>query len=373
MKNNITLTSPLRLMIPIIKVVGDFCNLRCGYCFYNGKDQQRMTIMHPELLEKFIRQYLELFNGDVTFIWHGGEPLMAGINFFRRLVALQNKHSAKREVKNCIQTNATLIGTKWAQFFEQNHFGVGVSIDGRRDCHDRFRLSGHDTGTFDRAMLGVKALQAHGLRPGVIQTLTTSNLPFTKSNFDFFYNDMGARSWSTNIFKDLAGSNQRMAKENVSNEESSEFFREQLDLWLSANNPLLRIREIENFISPTFSRKAPSCQFNGSCTGYFCLNYDGKVYPCDRLSDDPRFLLGDLSQQNLADILNGEARLTYAREVNKVDQECAKCRWLSFCNNGCTGHRIGGPEGKYFFCESRRDSFLHVEKRMQSFSACERR
>lgn len=373
MKRDIALTSPLRVMIPIIKIVGDFCNLKCGYCFYNGKNQQSKTIMHPELLEKFIRQYLELFNGDVTFIWHGGEPLMAGIDLFRRLVATQNEYSPGREVKNCIQTNTTLVNAKWAQFFEQNHFGVGVSVDGCKACHDRFRLSGRGIGTFDRVMSGISALRAHGIRPGVIQTLTASNLPLTGANFDFFYNTMGVRSWSTNVYKDISGSNRHMAGEGLSNEELSAFFREQFELWLSTNDPLLRIREVENFLSPAFSKKAPSCQFNGSCTGYFCLNYDGKVYPCDRLSGDPRFLLGDLSRQSLADILNGEARIAYAKEVNKVNPECVKCRWLPFCNNGCTGHRVGGPAGKYFFCESRRDSFLYAEKRVQDFSICERR
>lgn len=109
----VTLTSSLKVMVPIVKVVGDFCNLRCRYCFYNTKDQSTRHLMSDQLLEKFLVQYMELFTGRLIFIWHGGEPLLAGLPFFQKAVAVQRENLRDGQtIQNTIQTNATLIDDK---------------------------------------------------------------------------------------------------------------------------------------------------------------------------------------------------------------------------------------------------------------------
>ena len=138
----VILTSPLKVMVPIIKVVGDFCNLRCQYCFYNTKDQLTRRMMKDELLEKFLAQYMGLFTGRLIFIWHGGEPLLAGLPFFKKIVDIQAKNLRDGQIiQNTIQTNATLIDNAWAEFFRAHDFRVGVSLDGDKESHDHFRLS----------------------------------------------------------------------------------------------------------------------------------------------------------------------------------------------------------------------------------------
>jgi len=363
----VILTSPLKVMVPIIKIMGDFCNLRCRYCFYNTTDQLTRHVMSDELLEKFLVQYMKLFTGRLIFIWHGGEPLLAGLHFFQKIVDLQNREFKEGHViQNTIQTNATLIDDSWAEFFKTYDFRVGVSLDGDKESHDHFRLNHGGEGSFDHVMQGIKILRRHGVEPGIIQTLTHDNVPRVKEDFDFFANILGAKGWGINDYLDVAGVNRAMLDQTVTNEELTQFLKTYINLWLTQDDPSLRVREIENFISGVFGKMAPNCTFNGFCTGFFCLEYDGRVYPCDRLSNRPEFLFGNLSQQSLVEILNGQTRLKYAEEINFLHPDCAVCEWQKACHNGCTMYRIGGIRGKYYYCETRKEVFAYLKEKVEA-------
>lgn len=363
---SIILTSPLKVMVPIIKVVGNYCNLRCDYCFYNSKNQSVVSVMSDKLLEKFIDQYMNLFSGNLIFVWHGGEPLLASMNFFEKVVDIQVRNlNGGQKIQNLIQTNATLIDEGWARFFKKNNFRVGVSLDGDKENHNYFRKNNCGRGSFDQAMQGIRILRESGINPGIIQTLTAKNLPHSKKIFKFFTEILCVKGWGTNIYLDMNNDNLTMVDQSLSNEQLSNFLISQIDLWLERNDKDLDIREIENFISPNTGKKSGSCAFNGACTGYFCINYDGKIYPCDRSSNSREWLLGDISKQSLAKILNGEARLRYAESVNKVHSDCVGCEWNKSCNNGCSMHRVGGVDGKYYFCETRKKVFTYLKEKIK--------
>lgn len=365
MVNSVILTSPLRIMMPIIKVVGNFCNCRCRYCFYHSKDQSTSCAMSTELLEKFIKQYMELFSGHLIFIWHGGEPLLAGLSFFKKIVTIQLKNLKDgQSIQNRIQTNGTLINDKWAKFFKLNNFRVGVSLDGNKESHNRFRVDTTGRGTFNRVIRGIRILRQHGIKPGIMQTLTSDNVRYVEDNFDFFSNTLNVKGWSTNVYLDLEEMNKNMLNQSVTPDELTRFLMTYIDLWLSRDDPNLKIREIENFISGIFGKAAPNCTFNGCCTNYFCLDYDGKTYPCDRFSNRSRFILGDLSRQSLLEILNSSTRLRYAEDVNSLHPDCVVCEWREACHNGCTSHRTGGVKGKYYYCETRKDVFDYLRKKI---------
>lgn len=370
MTDMVILAAPIRTMVPIIKVVGDFCNLRCRYCFYNTKDQLTPCVMSDELLEKFIVEYMELFSGQLRFIWHGGEPLLAGLSFFQRVIDLQEKNLGEGYViRNDIQTNATLIDDQWASFFKTYDFRVGVSLDGSKESHDRFRNNYGGRGSFDLVMSGVETLRRHGVPHGFLQTLTRANLTRSREDFNFFVNILGTRSWGINHYLDLEKVNEAMVSQNITNKELAEFLKEYIDLWLTQDDPNLRIREIDNFLSGVQGKKATSCSFSGSCTTYFCLEYDGRIYPCDRLSGREELLFGDLSRQSLLEILNGPARLKYAREVNSPHPDCSICEWQMACRNGCPHHRIGGTGGKYYYCEARKRIFAYLKTKVEEYKA----
>lgn len=365
--NSVILTSPLKIMVPIIKVVGNYCNLHCEYCFYNAREQSKKTIMSEQLLDKFIYEYLNLFSGKVNFIWHGGEPLLAGIPFFEGVMKLQKKYAKKDQIiRNSIQTNATLVNEEWANFFKVNNFKVGVSIDGNLKSHNEFRKNKRGEGSFENVINGIRILQKHTVRLGFIQTLTRANIANLDDDFKYFVETLGVRSWGINhYFEQDSGLD--IVKQRIDNKQLKEYLKRCIDLWLTQNDPNLRLREIDHFIAGVLGKNINSCSFNGTCTSYFCLSYDGKIYPCDRFSEQEKYLLGDLTWQALIEILNGNARLQYATDVNDIPTDCAKCNWLKGCNNGCAHHRLGNIKGKYVFCETRQDMFRYLHSIVDEF------
>lgn len=368
MDNSVILTSPLKTMVPIIKVVGNFCNLHCSYCLYNTVNQSITQCMDEKLLEQFLAQYLELFSGRLFLIWHGGEPLLVGLRYFERIVELEEKHLKERQtIKNAIQTNATLINDKWADFFKTHNFKVGVSLDGGQESHNHFRKNRSGRGSFKQVMHGVKILQRHDIQPGFIQTLTHDNARHAKEDFDFFANILGVKRWGVNNFLDVNAVNQKMLDQSITNKELTAFLKTYIDLWIAQNDEQLQTREIENFMSGVLGKRASGCAFNGACSGYFCLEYDGKIYPCDHFSNHAEFLLGDLTSQSLLEILNGPIRLKYAEDVDKLHPDCKFCEWKQACHNGCTAHRLGGISGKYYFCETRKAIFVYLKEKVAEY------
>lgn len=369
----VTLTPSLGVVIPIIKVVSDFCNLRCRYCFYNTRDQLTRTVMSGELLEKFLVEYMELFSGHLFFIWHGGEPLLAGLPFFERIIELQRKHLKEGQaIKNVIQTNATLIDDEWAEFFKAHNFKVGVSVDGDKESHDHFRLNHGNGGSFDYVMRGIEILRKHGIEPGIIQTLTHDNTTRVREDFSFFANILGVKRWGVNDFRDVNAVNQAMIGQSITNEELTSFLKTYIDMWLAQDDGALQIREVENFMAGIVGKKASSCTFNGECSWYFSLAHDGKVHPCDRHLNREELQFGDLLSQSLSDILNSPTRLKYSEDVKILHPDCASCEWQRACHNGCTAHRVGGISGKYYFCETRKSIFGYLKDKLEEYKQQEK-
>lgn len=353
---------------PIIKVVGDFCNLRCGYCFYSCHDQSAPHRMSDALLEQFLREYLDLFDGNCVFIWHGGEPMLAGLRLFQIAVDLQWRytHAGHGRMKNIIQTNATLINERWARFFKENNFRIGVSIDGDRQSHDRFRLQRGGKGSFDLVMRGVSHLREQGVPFGVIQTLPRSNLARVEEDFLFFADVLKLNSWGINAFCDFHNT-PFAVQESISNREYADYIKHCVDLWLAEDRANLRIREIDSFLAGLFGKRSTSCMFNGACPRYISVDWDGKVYPCGRFSGQEQFCFGDLTEMSLGEILVNEQRVQHTVAVQQLPQACRVCEWQPMCNNGCTYHRVETGGGMYHYCAARREIFSYLSTKVTEY------
>jgi sulfatase maturation enzyme AslB (radical SAM superfamily) len=162
--------------------------------------------MPVNLLETFIDEYMDLFDGRLIFIWHGGEPLLAGLDFFKLVVRLQQQHVRNdQKLHSTLQTNGTLVTDEWAAFFAEHDFRIGVSIDGGPRSHDHFRRNFGGRGSFDGVRRGIEMLRRHGLEPGIIQTLTRDNLPRAAEDLSFFTDILKLRGWGTNTYLDVEG------------------------------------------------------------------------------------------------------------------------------------------------------------------------
>ncbi|MDD2677881.1 MAG: radical SAM protein [Candidatus Pacebacteria bacterium] len=355
-------------MTPIIKIVGNYCNLRCMYCFYYGKDQSTVTIMSHRILEKFIEEYTKLYEGNLTFNWHGGEPLLAGLPFFKEIVNLQGIYKRSGQIiRNTVQTNATLINDEWGKFFKEYNFHIGVSIDGAEKSHSQFRRHNNQEGSFKETVRGIKVLQKYGIKVGIIQTVTRENIEYAQENFNFFFNDLDIKSLGINAYLDIMGNNKKMINQSVSNEDFAFLLKSYIDLWLIRDDPTIQIREIDNFIAGIMEKQVTSCNFNGSCTKFFCINYDGKIYSsCDRFSGQQKMFIGNLDQQPLLEILDHFSKSKVKLRINSLPNDCIFCEWRQVCHNGCTYHRIGGIDGKYYYCKTRKEIFSYLREKIKN-------
>lgn len=351
-------------MTAIIKPVGNFCNLRCDYCFYANREQSKYVCMTNDLLEKFMKEYFEFSYKNNIFIWHGGEPLLAGISFYEKVIFLQNKYGKDTKILNLIQTNATIIDKHWAKFFKKYDFRVGVSIDGCEQSHNAYRKYADNTGSFRAVLKGIKILQKYGVNIGYIQTLTRTKINFLKQDFNFFYNELKAKHWAINPYLDLQKFNTRIIEQDITDDMWYSYCKEIFKNWLKKNDSNLIIREIETLIQGAYGKRVKACRFNGSCGNYFCVEADGLIYPCDRFIF-LEYLWGDLKKQNLTFILNGDARKNFIEQTKVSLKYCGNCQWIGACNNGCAHHRVGGINGKFYYCNSMKKLFSETQKLLQ--------
>ncbi|MFA5831797.1 MAG: radical SAM protein [Candidatus Paceibacterota bacterium] len=340
-----------------------FSNLRCKYCFSQHKEQSAKTIMPDALVEKLIREYTETFDGKLLFIWFGGEPLLAGLPFFEKIVQWQRRYGEGRMISNGIQTNGTLINDEWADFFTANDFGVGVSIDGAEASHNAFRYTASGKGSHERTVSGIKCLMRHGITPGIIQVLTKNSLKNVREDFIFFTEELGLKRMGTNPYI-CDGINIAMEDQEITDEELTAYFKNLIDLWVEKDDPNFNVRDIENMAAGILGRSTGGCTYSGTCTAYFSVNVDGLVYPCNRLVM-PENVFGDLKTQHLSEILSGEKRMSFACRATTFPEECNRCSLKQACSNGCIGQREGGYSGRFVYCESRKNLFRYLKQLME--------
>lgn len=342
-------------IVPIIKTVGVACNLKCRYCWFNSLDQSKVERMPEKLLEKLVRDYAEADDsGSFQFIWHGGEPLLAGIKFFEAALRFQKLYMAGAKIKNVIQTNGTMLTPNWVSFFLENRFKVGVSLDGPREFHDAYRITPRGAGSYNRIMKNLVSARKLGLKFSVIATVNKSNVGAPDELFDFFVGH-GINSFGFNMVfeRDSVGIPMSFS---ISNEEYADFQCRIFDRWLERDDPKLRIRHIDSIVGGMLGLPVRSCIYAGTCHRFFNINSNGDVYPCERLTDAPR--LGNLQESSLSDIVRASPYQAHCTMTNDLPSDCKSCRFLKVCRNGCTHHRV---DGKLYFCEGRKQVFRHIE------------
>ena len=172
----------------MVKPIGSLCNLNCDYCYYIDKKFADVKgVMSDELLENYIRQIVEIHGQKavIEFAWHGGEPTIAGIPFYKKALQYQNKYASGRKLLNTLQTNGTLLDDEWCSFFKDNDFRIGISIDGPENLHNIYRKDSSGNGTFNRVMNGLELLQKHNVEYNTLTTVNASNAQYAREVYSF--------------------------------------------------------------------------------------------------------------------------------------------------------------------------------------------
>ncbi len=344
----------------LIKPASSACNMRCSYCFYRDVADHREHafegMLSLEDMENVIIAAMEYAEGICSFAFQGGEPTLAGLDFFRQTVSLEKKHRrAGIEVRNAIQTNGLCVDAEWARFFSENHFLVGLSLDGPAEIHNRNRIDAEGRGTFNRVMQTVRLFDKFRVEYNILCVVTGKNARSIQSIYRF-YRKQGFR-WLQFIPCLEPMAQERGAEAyHLSCKEYGDFLIRLFDLWFQdlKRGKYISIRHMDNWLGMLLGEEPEACNMRGRCSVQFVVEGNGGVYPCDFYVLD-KWRLGTVGQQSFAEMAQGGIALRFTESSCQVPEECGKCPAYPLCRNGCRRDRLPGLEeqmGRNYYCEA---------------------
>lgn len=345
----------------IVTPVGNSCNLRCDYCYHGNLPKLPLIKMSEMILRKFIKESLSAFDG-VRYVWHGGEPLLAGFDFYKKALSFQKKYKRKDQViVNGIQTNATLVDRDWATFFADNNFYVSVSLDGTKDLHNL-----HRDNSYDRVVKGMEILSRYLKRMGIILVVNRDNVHFADEIYKSFYVNGWHRGFELHPCMPTADGNNELVPEA---NDLLNFMCRIFDLWWGQDNPDFIIRTFRDVIRVFLGAYPVTCasQRKG-CLHISSIDYNGDVYTCSRFMKEKEGYLGNILIDSLDNILQSREAKTIYRRMAKLPKECLICEWLRYCGGGCAYQRWLDGWSKYYSCSTRSSFFKYVVSRLQEQS-----
>lgn len=353
---------------PIIKPVNGMCNLSCLYCYTSGlKEYAVKNRMRPETLKALIDFFCSDQN-DIEFIWHGGEPLLAGLEFYREVVKVQ--HAWKQEGKkitNFLQTNATLITSEWIHFFTENDFLIGVSLDGPKEFHDRVRCYSTGKGSYDEVIRGANLLRQAEIFNGIICGISTVNHGFPKEIFNFFLAENIKKLKFARV-KNIGHCN-NVSSLAISPAQYTDFMTTIFDLWLELDDPEVEIRDIQSVVSLILGGNKRECIYMGQCDQFVTVYSDGSIYGCDSFPKTDDLHFGSVFDKPT--VVRSNSRLQTFRDLlEKRKGFCRTCNWYFICKGGCAKdcyEQLDSIEPLSEVCENLQRYFQHISNKIRSY------
>lgn len=371
--------SPLYLLA---KPAGARCNLACKYCYYLEKshlyaDNPR-EVMSDALLEKFIHDYIAAQTmPQVLFTWHGGETLMRPLTFYRRVVELQRKYAAGRQIDNCIQTNGTLLTDEWCRFFKQEGWLVGVSIDGPQEFHDEYRRNKAGRPSWTQVMRGINLLTKHSVEWNALAVVNDFNGDYPL-DFYHFFKEIGCRYLQfTPIVErlephtdgrhlsapDEAGTG-GVADFSVSPEQWGTFLTAIFDEWVRHDVGQTFVQLFDATLANWMGQQPGICTLAPTCGHAGAIEWNGDVYSCDHFVF-PQYKLGNIQTDTLINMMHSPRQHAFGQaKRDSLPRQCRECRWLFACHGECPKNRFirtaDGEPGLNYLCAGYRRFFAHA-------------
>lgn len=355
---------PLNLLI---KPASGRCNMRCRYCFYADETSRRAVrdygLMREDVLEVMIRKALARAEGSCTFGFQGGEPTLRGLDFFRRAAALQQQYNVRGvRVENALQTNGLLLDEEWARFLAEQHFLVGLSVDGMAGVHNKNRLDAKGEGTLSRVLAAARLLKEHGVTFNVLTVVTNDTADKLDLIYDFFArHDLRWQQYIPCL--DAFGEEQGW----LTVDKYGQFLKKLFDRWAAdiQQGRFIYIRQFENYVGMLLGQPPESCGMMGCCGMQYAVEADGSVYPCDfYVLDDYR--LGDFNADDFDALDERRRALRFIEDSAQKDAECFKCRYYALCRGGCRRDRDDGRGrlARTRFCAAYQEFFDYALPRL---------
>lgn len=379
------------------KPVGAICNLDCTYCYYLEKEKLYPSTenfrMTDAVLEQYVRQYIESQQvPEVGFAWQGGEPTLLGVEFFRKAVALQQKYANGKKITNALQTNGTLLDDEWCEFFTANGFLIGLSVDGPRELHDRYRVDKGQKPTFDRVMAGLALLKKHKTEFNTLTVVNRANSHKPLAVYRFLKEigsgymqfiplverkaDAGAKELGLDYSEPpLAGKWSRsepVTSWSVESRQYGEFLVQIFDEWVRQDVGKVFVQMFDVSLGSWMGMGASLCVFAETCGNALVLEHTGDLFSCDHYVY-PRYKLGNLLNTSLGEMVNSPAQRQFGNEKQTtLPKYCRECEVKFACNGECPKHRfirtIDGEPGLNYLCAGYKRYFHHVDPYMRRMS-----
>ena len=381
--NNERIATPFaKPLYVMLKPAGAHCNLACKYCYYLEKSKLYATsqrhLMTDEMLERFTQEYIKAQTmGHVLFTWHGGEPLMRSIDFYKKALTLQQKYARGRYIDNVIQTNGTLLTDEWCEFFAQNHWLVGISIDGPQQYHDHYRLTSAGKPSWERVMHGIRLLNKHHVEWNAMAVVNAYNADHPLEFYHFFKEHGCQYLQFTPIVERLtAHSDGRtlasladqtdipVADFSVTAEQWGTFLCTIFDEWVRHDVGSIFV-EIFDCTLANWMGVAPGiCSYSTHCGHAGVMEHNGDVYSCDHFVF-PTYKLGNIRDHTLIEMLYGEQQQAFSRLKHaSLPRQCKECDMEFACHGECPKNRFlhdryGNP-GLNYLCRGYYQYYTHV-------------
>lgn len=364
----------------MVKPVGSLCNMRCKYCYYLDKAalyDYRQPLMSYELLERYIRANIEGNNSPViAFAWHGGEPLLAGKEFFRKAVALEQKYAEGRTVENSIQTNGLLLDDEWCAIFRDNNFLVGVSIDGPEHIHDAHRVDAGGQPTFARVIKGIERLYRNRVE---YNTLTTVNIHSDGRGAEVYNFLRGisvfmqflpvAELLCDGRIQSPEAQKADIAPWSVSAKGFGEFMCDVFDIWVKKDVGRRYVQLFDATLALMVGVQPSVCSLCETCGSGLTVEHNGDVYCCDHFVY-PEYKIGNIHTDRLADLAYCDRQFEFGVAKRALlPRECRHCKYYNLCHGECPKHRFiddnRGEYGKNYLCEGYKHFYDHTAQAME--------
>lgn len=386
-----TLTPFARPLYVMLKPVGPMCNLRCQYCYYlptanrhnlpyGGRNGGGSSIMSDELLEQFTKEYIEAQTmPQVLFTWHGGEPTLRPLDFYRKAVQLQKRYAQGRQINNCLQTNGTLLNDEWCAFLAENHFLVGLSIDGPQPFHDQYRLSNSGQPTWERVVQAIQLLRKHGVEWNAMATVNKANVDHPLDFYHFFKENQCTYLQFTPIVETLQSSTPQANKpssfishpsslemhpSSITPQQWGDFLCAIFDEWVRTDVGSIFVEIFDCTLANWVGETPGICAYAKECGHAAVMEADGDVYSCDHFVRAEHHL-GNIREKTLVEMLYGPQQQRFSLLKHQaLPRQCRECDVEFACHGECPKNRIvndryGNP-GLNYLCEGYRQFYHHV-------------
>ena len=382
MKNDNIANPFAKPLYVMLKPAGAHCNLACKYCYYLEKNKLYPTaqrhLMSDEMLEQFTREYIEAQTmNQVLFTWHGGEPLLRSIDFYRKALSLQQKYAGGRRIDNVIQTNGTLLTDEWYEFFAQNHWLVGISIDGPQPDHDHYRLTAAGKPSWKKVMQGIKLLKKHGVEWNAMAVVNAYNANHPLEFYRFFKEngcqflqftpivERLTRHEDGRTLASLADKDEfSLSEASVAPEQWGYFLCAIFDEWVRKDVGKIFVEIFDCTLANWMGISPGICAYSKECGHAGVMEHNGDVYSCDHFVF-PEYKLGNIRDHSLIDMLYGEQQQEFSRlKHSSLPRQCKECDMEFACHGECPKNRFMkdkyGDSGLNYLCPGYYHYYQHV-------------